>query len=54
MAKTAVTKKKKSTVRKKQSMSQRIWVVIAVLLALSMILPSIASLFGGGGAGVGF
>lgn len=39
--------------KQSRSMSEKIWIVVAVILALSMIIPSIASLFGAGG-GHGF
>ncbi len=53
MAKVAVTKTKKKPRRKKRSVSEMVWIVIAILLSVSMVLTTVAALFGNPG-GHGF
>ena len=45
MAKVAVTKKKKKTRRKHRSLSEKIWIFIALLLAFSMVASSLVAIF---------
>lgn len=46
MAKVAVTKTKKKPRRKKRTVSEMVWIVIAILLSVSMVLTTVAALFG--------
>lgn len=49
MAKVAVTKTKKKVRRKKRSLSEKLWIGIAILLSISMVLTTVAALFGNPG-----
>ncbi len=45
MAKVAATKTKKKPRRKKRSLSEKVWIGIAILLSVSMVLTTLAALF---------